>query len=248
MRSGSPDNRAPRLGVGATWGRSVDGCPCPPQHGGLRLERRHCNKHAARWVRNPDARRREARRERTRRAPGERLRRRMSPATARSSVATTSSCAPARSRSASFARARRGGASRRLRRHLAARPQSRTRARADGLSDADMRAMLDDHGVAVAEIEVLNAWRPGVRVGRSAPSADEVFAVASGGRRALDLRRRGSRRAAARRRGRARSSARCAIAAPTPAAAALRVLARARRSTSRPRRRSSLPPTVRTAA
>jgi len=52
------------------------------------------------------------------------------------------------------------------------------RARADGLSDDDMRAMLADHGVAVAEIEVLNAWRPGVRVGRSAPSADEVFAVA----------------------------------------------------------------------
>jgi sugar phosphate isomerase/epimerase len=51
-------------------------------------------------------------------------------------------------------------------------------ARAQGLSDADIRAMLGDGGVAVAEIEVLNRWRPGVRVGRSAPTADEVFAVA----------------------------------------------------------------------
>ena len=42
-----------------------------------------------------------------------------------------------------------------------------------------MRALLAEHGVVVAEIEVLNAWRPGVRVGRSAPSADEVFAVAA---------------------------------------------------------------------
>src|SRR4051794_33747945 len=31
-------------------------------------------------------------------------------------------------------------------------------ARADGLSDADMRAMLDDGGIRVAEIEVLNRW------------------------------------------------------------------------------------------
>jgi len=61
---------------------------------------------------------------------------------------------------------------------ISLRVRDHTRARADGLSDADMRSMLGDHGVAVAEIEVLNAWRPGVRVGRSAPSADEVFAVA----------------------------------------------------------------------
>lgn len=61
---------------------------------------------------------------------------------------------------------------------ISLRVRDHARARADGLSDADLRARLDDAGVAVAEIEVLNAWRPGLRVGRSAPSADEVFAVA----------------------------------------------------------------------
>lgn len=62
---------------------------------------------------------------------------------------------------------------------ISLRMRDHARARADGLADADMRALLAEHGVAVAEIEVLNAWRPGVRVGRSAPSADEVFAVAA---------------------------------------------------------------------
>ncbi len=61
---------------------------------------------------------------------------------------------------------------------ISLRVRDHARARADGLSDADMRAILAEHDVAVAEIEVLNAWRPGVRVGRSAPSADEVFAIA----------------------------------------------------------------------
>ena len=61
---------------------------------------------------------------------------------------------------------------------ISLRVRDHARAREDGLSDGDMRALLADHGVAVAEIEVLNAWRPGVRVGRSAPTADEVFAVA----------------------------------------------------------------------
>jgi len=62
---------------------------------------------------------------------------------------------------------------------ISLRVRDHARARADGLTDADMRALLAEHGVAVAEIEVLNAWRPGVRVGRSAPSADEVFAIAA---------------------------------------------------------------------
>jgi len=62
---------------------------------------------------------------------------------------------------------------------ISLRVRDHARARADGLSDADMRAILAEHGVAVAEIEVLSAWRPGVRVGRSAPSADEVFTVAA---------------------------------------------------------------------
>ena len=63
---------------------------------------------------------------------------------------------------------------------ISLRVRDHARARADGLSDADLRARLDDAGVAVAEIEVLNAWRPGARGGRNAPSADEVFAIATG--------------------------------------------------------------------
>lgn len=62
---------------------------------------------------------------------------------------------------------------------ISLRVRDHARARAEGLSDADLRARLDDAGVAIAEIEVLNAWRPGVRTGRHAPSADEVFAIAS---------------------------------------------------------------------
>lgn len=62
---------------------------------------------------------------------------------------------------------------------ISLRVRDHARARDDGLSNADMRAILAEHGIAVAEIEVLNAWRPGVRVGRSVPSADEVFAVAA---------------------------------------------------------------------
>lgn len=53
------------------------------------------------------------------------------------------------------------------------------RARDAGLDDAALRDLLAEHALAVAEIEVLNAWRPGVRVGRNAASADEVFAVAT---------------------------------------------------------------------
>jgi sugar phosphate isomerase/epimerase len=62
---------------------------------------------------------------------------------------------------------------------LSLRVRDHARARADGLTDADMRARLGDAGLAVAEIEVLAAWRPGVRAGRNAPSADEVFAIAT---------------------------------------------------------------------
>lgn len=62
---------------------------------------------------------------------------------------------------------------------ISVRVRDHARARADGLSDADMRAHLADAGITVAEIEVLNAWRPGARGGRNAPSADEVFAIAT---------------------------------------------------------------------
>lgn len=48
----------------------------------------------------------------------------------------------------------------------------------EGLTDGDLRALLDEHGVRVAEIEALSAWRPGAPVGRRAAGADEVFAVA----------------------------------------------------------------------
>jgi sugar phosphate isomerase/epimerase len=62
---------------------------------------------------------------------------------------------------------------------ISLRVRDHVRARAEGLSDEDLRARLDDAGIAVAEIEVLNAWRPGVRAGRNAPSADDVFALAT---------------------------------------------------------------------
>ena len=62
---------------------------------------------------------------------------------------------------------------------LSLRVRDHARARADGLSDADMRARLGDAGLAVAEIEVLGAWRPGVRAGRNAPTADDVLAIAT---------------------------------------------------------------------
>lgn len=62
---------------------------------------------------------------------------------------------------------------------LSLRVRDHARARADGLSDVDMRSRLDDAGLAVAEIEVLAAWRPGVRAGRNAPTADEVLAIAA---------------------------------------------------------------------
>jgi sugar phosphate isomerase/epimerase len=38
------------------------------------------------------------------------------------------------------------------------RPRDRAEALASGLTDADMRAMLDDHGVALVELEVLRSW------------------------------------------------------------------------------------------
>lgn len=62
---------------------------------------------------------------------------------------------------------------------ISLRVRDHARARADGLSDADMRAHLADACITVAEIEVLNAWRPGARGGRNTPSADEVFGIAT---------------------------------------------------------------------
>lgn len=52
------------------------------------------------------------------------------------------------------------------------------RARADGLSDSDIRALLADEGIAVTDIEALAAWRPGLDARRPEQSEDGIFAVA----------------------------------------------------------------------
>jgi sugar phosphate isomerase/epimerase len=46
------------------------------------------------------------------------------------------------------------------------------RARAEGMSDADVRALLDDHGLEIAELDCLTSWLPG-----SGPPADAPFEV-----------------------------------------------------------------------
>jgi sugar phosphate isomerase/epimerase len=71
------------------------------------------------------------------------------------------------------------------------------RARAEGLSDLDLRAVLRDHGLAVAELDPLLSWRPrqdgpgGLRAeGRAfqAHGEDDFYAIADalGGARALN--------------------------------------------------------------
>jgi sugar phosphate isomerase/epimerase len=52
------------------------------------------------------------------------------------------------------------------------------RARADGLSDADIRALFADEGITVTDIEALAAWRSGVTPRRPEQSEDGIFAVA----------------------------------------------------------------------
>jgi sugar phosphate isomerase/epimerase len=46
------------------------------------------------------------------------------------------------------------------------------RARAEGMRDADIRALLDDHGLEIAELDCLTSWLPG-----SGPPADAPFEV-----------------------------------------------------------------------
>ena len=48
-------------------------------------------------------------------------------------------------------------------------------AHADGLSDADMRAMLADHGLEVSELDPLMSWLPGAALGSSANQQGEAF-------------------------------------------------------------------------
>ena len=54
-----------------------------------------------------------------------------------------------------------------------------TRARDAGMSDADLRRLLSDEDIAVAEIEALTAWRPGAPRGRHTRGEDEMFAIAA---------------------------------------------------------------------
>ncbi len=49
------------------------------------------------------------------------------------------------------------------------------RARESGLSDADMRAMLDDHGLVVAELDPLLSWIPDSGPGANAGSMAKAF-------------------------------------------------------------------------
>jgi sugar phosphate isomerase/epimerase len=52
------------------------------------------------------------------------------------------------------------------------------RARAEGLSDAELRALLAGEGLAVAELEALTAWRPGITPARPEHAEPHVLAVA----------------------------------------------------------------------
>ena len=52
------------------------------------------------------------------------------------------------------------------------------RARAEGLSDAELRALLEGEGLAVAEMEALTAWRPGITPARPEHAEPHVLAVA----------------------------------------------------------------------
>lgn len=49
------------------------------------------------------------------------------------------------------------------------------RARAEGLSDADLAAILADHGLSVAEVDPLLDWIPGAGLGASATEAGRAF-------------------------------------------------------------------------
>jgi len=59
-------------------------------------------------------------------------------------------------------------------------PDDYDRARAAGLSDADMRALLDDNGLAVAEFDPVVTWLPGPSIGTEMfrRSIDDVLAMA----------------------------------------------------------------------
>ncbi len=49
------------------------------------------------------------------------------------------------------------------------------RARGEGLTDADLRALLDDHGLAVAEVDPLLRWVPGAELAADASAEGAAF-------------------------------------------------------------------------
>ena len=59
------------------------------------------------------------------------------------------------------------------------RLRDHVRARAEGVSDADMRALLAGEGIAVAEVEALIAWRPGIAPSRPEHAAPRVLEIAA---------------------------------------------------------------------
>jgi sugar phosphate isomerase/epimerase len=71
---------------------------------------------------------------------------------------------------------------------ISLRLRDHARARADGLSDTEMRALLAGEGVAVAEIEALTAWRPGLTPARPEHAESHVLAIAEAmGARSLSV-------------------------------------------------------------
>ena len=71
---------------------------------------------------------------------------------------------------------------------ISLRLRDQARARADGLSDIEMRALLGGEGVAVAEIEALTAWRPGLTPARPEHGESHVLAIAEAlGARSLSV-------------------------------------------------------------
>lgn len=65
------------------------------------------------------------------------------------------------------------------------RPSFYEQARSEGATDAQLRAILDDHGVQVAELEVLGGWAQGGEVGAKSRAYEErLFEIADalGGR------------------------------------------------------------------
>lgn len=57
-------------------------------------------------------------------------------------------------------------------------PHDYQRARASGLSDADLRTLLRDHGVAIAEIDPLLSWMPGGATDAGISGAGRAFLAA----------------------------------------------------------------------